>query len=511
MLFNPLYSFGTSVLSLAWPQPMADSEKYLRLLSSFSRKLEDKMTGLLTKLECTEYTALDSFKSLIGPKKTLEQLSRFYSLYTVAIKNLEKFQAELEELLQSEKDGKEISPEKIVSLETFEKIEQLMKMKKDLEEFNGVKLVAAYEDKTTEYINRLMKIIKTSLFRSLKRLPKVPKDAPDCAHFILKHCENKEFLGEYTRHAYERLGLVGTEANKEIILQRTKNLTGYFNLVIRVNKEILGEKAAFNINVGLVTLIVLNFKKMIGEVLLAEDQNSDPNSIPFLVRLYKQLKHSPGLKIKEIETLFVFKPQIEKLIFNSFIQYFADLEHMDKPCKSLRAESATVSMAKILSTLDNAKQLKERWVASYGPSFGVYNVEDLNGNFSEKCLLKIQKLAKHLDNVPKSVYLINNYATLVNCTKTCGGRDIKQLINSNQRIIEGVWRIELDKIRKSPDLDAFLREQLTINSSYYLPKEQRLEICNELRKMVQNKIANSKLPGLSPAIIGMFAEIYKGV
>lgn len=486
------------------------SRQYLQVLSASSSKIDDRLSRLLSVLEGTDYKVLDSFKPYTTPKRNIEKLNKFYTLYTTTVKTIGDIRMDLSRTAL--KDGK---PERVLGLKelldtgVLEKISKIHDMERQMLEFKSVKMVGAYLSDTGKYVDELVSTIKASFFQSLGRLPRVPELAPEFAAFLLENCDNREFLGEYTKSAYGHLCLVNTKVNPTTLLQQTRNLSKYFNLIIQVNGEILGREAAHNINVGLITLIVLNLKKSIGDLLIQIDANNDPKNIPFLVRLRKQLKHSPGPKIKELEGLFVFKPQIDKLILNCFIQFFANLELLKTPNDSCRPEKICQTMSEILHAFSKATRVREIWVSTYGPSFGVYHADDLGTNFSNKCLMKIQKFAERMDGTARYIYLINNQHLFRKYSKGNGKMSMKELIHHNARFILGLWKIEMEKASSISELNNFLENQISTQANYALPHSTSKKITEELGDMVNTMIAERGWPDVSRSNSNGLLGLYK--
>jgi hypothetical protein len=480
--------------------------KYLKFLMEFSKKANKIGDQILLQLRDTDYLAMDSFKPYIQPKEKIDKLLEFYDLYSQAYENFNAVKIDIEKsgFFDSQMSLKEMS-----KIEVLSKAHNLREVSDSMHEFTKVKIVLELQNNIKKYINEMIVVIKKAFFVSLNRLPKVASDVDIYAQFILKNSERKEFLAEYTKEVYSKMGFFDIQNNIVVLVQRTSNLTKYFNLIIEMNVSILGRSSAHNINVGMIQLIMVNLKKIISESLAVVDKNNKAQFIPSLIKLYGNLSHSEGKIVKELEDLFVFRPQINKLILNCLIQFFGDLELLEHPSATLGIEHPVQQMVQILDAFRDNKESKRSWVESFGPSFGVYTEKDLAPNFSAKCIAKIEELSEDLKGVPKYIYLINNYHAFREHLNSYDNQDLAALIEKNCQIIIGLWRINLES-KSGSVLSRYLSNELEIHKAYYLPVEHREYIVNLLEQIVENLISRKALEGQSKDILEKIQHAYSG-
>ncbi|KAI5176646.1 hypothetical protein PAEPH01_2409, partial [Pancytospora epiphaga] len=444
---------------------MKKTQKYLKMLTEFLNKTVEMGDRVLNHLEEVDYKIMDKFRPYIGPQENIIRLLHFYDVYSES--NLEV--SRVKEVIE----GVEASVLKNPSLSDLDKmgviglVERLRNSQKSVEDYKGVRLVKEMEERAEEQIEKIAQIAKRAFFSSLEKLPKIPENIRKYSDFLLGQINKKMFLGEYTKKVYENLGFFIIENNFDSILQQTNNLTSYLNFIIEINKNILGRTVAHNINVGLITLMIVNLKRIISEFLAIVDKDHNPKHIPFLIQLCRNLRHSDGPIIKEIEELFVFKVPIYKLILNCFVEFFGDLELLDEPRIDGGVEKLNGRMADALDGFKRNKEVCRHWVELHGPSFGVYGGKEIGPNFSEKCLNKTKKLSEKHNGQVKYIYLINNLYVFREHTTSVFGGELKTQIRKNSQIITGLWRISIEGV-EGYQLRSFLQKELDKHRKYYL-------------------------------------------
>jgi len=207
--------------------------------------------------------------------------------------------------------------------------------------------------------------------------------------------------------------------------------------------------------------------------------------------------------IREIEELFVYKVPIYKLVLNCFIQFFGDLELLERAEPEKGVERLNGVMVAALDCFRQNKDVRRHWVELHGPSFGVYKAKGLGPNFSEKCLIKTKKLAERMGGVAKYTYLINNFYAFREHTTVVSGSDLKAQIDKNCQIIVGLWRINIEAV-EDYQLSNYLKGELRKHRKYYLPEELRAGIAGQLKSILEELMARE-------AVHGDFEEINDGV
>lgn len=334
------------------------------------------------------------------------------------------------------------------------------------------------------------------------------KNIDQYSRFVIANVDKEAYLREYMDVFRLRMGFVSIKDNEQAILQQTKNLTAYFGMVKELNRRIIGRKCARIINEGIIQLLVLDLKTTLGDCLMKIDKDQSPESIVFLIQLYSQLRHSGGSVADEIEKLFELKPEIIKLIFNCFIQFFGQLDLQDRPNTNLQAEKIVVLLSKILKKFSRNKEVKREWCERFGNSFGVHNVKDLNQNFCEKCLLKITGLAERVEDKLRPVYMINNIHTLKDYAITFSGLDIKQIVYKNCELLVGFLRLGLEL--KSPvEAYRYLVDELSKAKGMWLPEEERQYVTDKIKKLFEEAITNKSIHGNPQTVVDGISQAYK--
>lgn len=486
------------------------SAGYLDALADFLAKTAEISDQLLVHMEDTDYKSMDVFKAYIGPQKNIERLICFYNLYTDAAKTFSTVKIAIEKSdCQALADRGELGIPALDDIAIIDKTEALHSAQASLADYRRVKIVQALVSDIDAYVDAMAKTIRKAFLSALDRLPKVPDGASRYAQFLLGTGDSREFLALYTKKAYSKLGFFEAANNLDALLQQTGNITSYLGLIIEINTKILGKPASHNISLGLITLIVVNLKKIISDALGAVGKDTSPARIPFLVGLCGNLRHSEGPAIREIEDLFVFRDPICKLVLNCFIQFFGDLELLEHPRSDCTVEGLNAEMVGALQSFASNRAVRKRWVEAHGPSFGVYKPGDLGENFGGKCLIKTAELSRQLSGMERYIYLINNQQAFVGHVRTHEGRALETQIDKNCQILVGLWRIAIEGVEERK-LNRFLRSELQKHARYRLPAEQRKVVADALKEMIEGLVASSDFVGNISDLIDGLGRVYAG-
>ncbi|KAI4293263.1 hypothetical protein PAPHI01_2537 [Pancytospora philotis] len=485
-----------------------NTKDYLKELTVFLNKTSEVSDRLVTHLEETNYKIMQTFKPYMAPRETIEQLIAFYDAYSEATAQFKGIKADIEKAERGWKD--EPALHELEEAGLVAKIRRLRDVQDGLGDYMGVGICSSLVGGIDKYVGRQARIIKRAVLGALASLPKIPDGIGKYVEFILRVGDSKEFLGQYTKKAYEQLGIFIPDNNTGALIQQTENLTSYFNFILDINREILGPAVARNINVGLIAMVMLSIKKTISGVLGTIDKDRRAEHIVFLIRLYGNLKHSEGPVIREIEELFVFRKPIRTLILNCFVQLFADIELVEAPEPRCGAERFCATMAEALAQFSKAENARKDWVEAHGPSFGVYKCSELGPNFSEKCLAKVLELSESLEGFEKYIYLINNLHAFREHTSRVGKRALREQIDKNCKIIAGLWRINLEG-QKDYRVVKYLDRELGRHQQYRLPDECRRAIADELKSIIEGLMASKAVHGNIEEINEKLKNAYSGV
>lgn len=476
----------------------------------FSERVDGLADELLGLLKTTDSQALMGIRPYVEPRKNICKIIAFYELFESTTREFWGIKSELEksQLLQrSQKEAVEIEVlEKFKVLDLMGRVNRQMVA---LGEFEDVKIVSRVLKDMKELMDRTVEMIEQSILVSLKRLPKVVEKLDIYARFALNYRESDKFIEAYTDMVLKRMGFAGIENNFAVILQRTKNLTAHFNIVIDFNRRVLGRKRSRAINDGLVKLMVLDLKKILADTLGRIEAEKKPEHIPFLIQLYARLRHSDGNMVEEIEELFVFKEEILTIMFNCSLHFLMETGLQAAPNNGLREERMVALLVDILTQFDRHKEVKRAWVEKYGSSFGVHAPEELNSNLAGKMLQVIDRLSKSLDVEEKAIYTTNNIHRFKDLTTKIAGHDLKHLVYKNCETIVGMWKISLGDLERA-SLNTALIENLDRSRRYYLPEEERRYVVGKVRGMLQDLIARGKFDSNPQVILDKISVAYSG-
>lgn len=466
-----------------------------------TRKVKLLTEDIMQLLKTRDDTVLDTIKPIVEPRKNACAILNFYNQYLCANKKFDEFNKSVADLKLEDKNKKgSIEIEYLYKTKIVDLLEEQIKTMNMLDEFREIEIVKKVMKDHNKKLNTILDIIKNTAISTLERLPKVVENIDSLSRFILKYTDTKKYLQEYTEICHSRLGFYGIENNEKAILQQTKNLTEYFNMIKELNTRILGKKFSKKVNEVLIKLIVLDLKNIIGTLLMKINKSQSPSSIPFLIELYSRIRHSNGNMVEEIEELFELKPEIMKIMFNCFIQFFGELDLLNKPRKELTAEKLTRILSEILYQFRNHKEVKREWGSTYGSSFGVYRIDDIDSNFTEKCLLKITELSKLIDAKKSQIYMLNNIHSLKEYFVKFSGLETKQLVYKYCENVVGFLRIEIES--QAPEtVQDYLKSQIDKMKRYFLPEEDRRYINEKIKVLVEDLFARKIIQGNPEAIL----------
>lgn len=485
------------------------TERDYNYFKEFSSKISELTKQIESILQNTDYKTMDTFKPYIKPKKNVSKLLEFYSVYTEVTKSVGDIKIEIEKSgIDLDQENTKLNIKDLNNVNIIDKIDKINEIIERLVPYKGVKIVDEFKSESEKYIKKIIKILEKVFFKALDRLPKVVSGLEEYSRLLLKYVENKTFLSEYTEILYTKLSFQEAK-NLNTLIQETKDLTKYFNIIIDMNIKILGRHVAHNINVGVINLIVINLKKVIIDQLSVIDKDNKAIHVPLLIKLYGNLRHTKGPIIREIESLFIFRSQINKLILNCLIQFFCDLELVNKPSAKHGIEEFNLIMTEILQAFDDNKECKHIWVEEFGPSMGVYRSKDLNSNFCNKCLIKTAKLSEGLDGIPKYVYLINNYYIFSPFIKEFDSKELKSLIEKNIQYIIGMWKINTSSLQGSK-LKKFIFDEISVHKKYKLPENQRIALIDAVKNILESLISSGMLQGSSYELVNEVERLYSG-
>lgn len=481
--------------------------KFLGRTLEFTKNIENLAEDLLQLLKSKDSSVLDPIRPIIHPKRKASAVLEFYNSYLQAAQTFKEVESKIKESGIATKPNLKI--EDLETGSTLDLLGLLIREIDELEKHSEIKIANKLAADQKKSLNKYLEIIKNTVLSALERLPKVVDKLDVYSRFILKYYDTDQYLKEYIGVCQARLSFFEIENREAAILQQTKNLTEHFNMIKELNTRILGRRFSRTINDGLIQLLVLDLKTILGSYLLKIEKSQSPFHIPFLIQLYSRLRHSGGNMVEEIEQLFELKPEVMKLIFNCFIQFFGQLDLLESPNGELVSEDITVLLAEILEQFALNKDAKREWVSSFGSSFGIFSVDELGFNLCEKCLLKITSLSEQLDVRERSIYTINNIHTLREYFLKFSGLDIKQLIYKNCETVIGVLKIGLES---KPPADAykFLFGELLAAQKYYLPEEERTYIAQKLKQIVEDGTSKKTIQGNPHTLLRMISEAYAG-
>lgn len=493
---------------------MSDNEKNALInekmeMLKFTGSIAELSDELLGLLESIDSQSLNAIKPYLPPRKNIVSLIEFYDIFQTSNK-------EYKEIQKAFQDNKllEISNLETIDLSKLDEnnvLEHYSTIRDDivkLSDFKDIKIVSKFLKDAIDLSKKILALLEDSTLECLKRLPKIVERLDVYVKFVIENGDQAKFLKSFTNICIDRLGFVGIENNRSIILQRTKDLSRHFKMIMDFNKKILGSKICGSVNRGMIKLMILDLKKILQDELDGIRIDKKSENIPFLIELYSRLKHSQDIVIQEIEELFSLKDEILSLIFTCFIEFFAQLDLLREPNKNLRTETVVNLFATILKLFEKTMDAKRIWVDKYGSSFGVHSMDEMNSNFIKKIYLKIVALAKELDIESNSIYMINNIYKLDGLTDNIDGRAIKDILYKNCETIVGIWKINHGSL-SGANLYVSLIKSIENSKKYFLPEKELKYVSEKIGKLIENLVVSNDLKGNKEKLLNEIQWIYR--
>ncbi len=419
-------------------------------LIEFLTNLKYVTQKISIKLKHINSGIMNNIKPYIKSQAVLKELDMFYKNFI----NIENALKDMKQSFKKEnlKSKNIINLKDLDEIEILNKINELNKYKEELKNYKDVKIVKELINDIDDFIESLNKKIMKAFFKSLNILPKIEEISIKYSFYLQKINWKKKFFQKYTKKVYDILNFYKINDTFNGLVQQTENLTIFFNLIISINKKLIKPSMANSINSGLIKMMVINLKKIILERIRIVENENNVSNLPNLIKLYGGLKHGDGLVIKEIEYLFDLKENILKSIQNHFIMFFKKLDDLKYPNKKNKTEELLIILKNVINSFKINKKVEKAWFDKYGKYFKLSNKNEIKTKFTIKCFNKIDKLAKELDDLSKSIYLINNYYELASFIKKHKNKNIKELINCNINIILGLLQFNIvsnnDKVKE---------------------------------------------------------------
>ncbi|WUR04086.1 exocyst subunit EXO70 family protein [Vairimorpha necatrix] len=456
-----------------------------------SENLDKIIKKIYKTVELTQMDATEKFKSFIEPKKNLDELSNFYEIF-----------------IQCDNDFHEIKNKKIQitnldqAIENLENCRILCKNKKSLNFYDNILIVKKLLQENEEFLTSTIFKFEIVFFKNLwenKDTEKLSK----ISEFLMEQENNKDFLSKYSNELFNKVSYRDIEFNKSKLLERSSNIDGYLDEINNYNIKVLGEKYGQSINLGLNKILIINLTKIIGDNLQVIEREEKLEDVPFLMELNNNLKHNEEKRIKEVESLFVFKDPINKIICNIFITYGDDVNRLDRPNKYCDVEHLALNLRRALDSMNRYKILTNVFLRNYGPMFKIKTLDECNETFTKMLMIKILKFSETLPDLKKYIYLINNLYTLQNYIKP----DLRNKIQDSIDNVVNTFKTELQK-RNTDKLTSFIDSNIDAFKTYYLPDEIRIKVINFFKKYIWEEIAKKDYKGnidiLNDSINNMF-------
>lgn len=479
--------------------------KLLEEIEKLSKNINRFADDLLQLLKAKDSSVLDEVREYVGPRRNALKVLNFYEFY---LDNSKKFSEANEKIENSKIDNTTATIKDLEKIQMLDLLKTQTTIINGFEEYSGIEIVDKLVIKQKKTLEKNLETVKCVVIESLRRLPKVVDKIDVYSRFLLANYDKKSYLKEYTDVFVSRMSFLAIKGNENAILQQTKSLTNTFNMLKELNKRILGRETSRVVNDGVIKILVLDLRNTLSQYLLEIDKEQSPSKIPFLIQLYTRLKHTDGSMVEEIEYLFKLKPEIMKIVFNCFIRFFGNLDLLEEPSKTLRAEEITETLAEILKQFSLNRFAKKEWVQTFGGSFGIHNVSEINQNFCDKCLHKITKISEQLDPKLRPIYIINNLNALQEYINEFSGMEIKQMIYKNCEIITGFLIVELESKTPTESYNYLLTE-LQKAKNLWLPEEERNHVSEKIKKIIEDGISKKTIVGNPHELIDAMEMAYK--
>ncbi|KAF5141241.1 ubiquitin-protein ligase [Vairimorpha ceranae] len=459
-----------------------------------SEKIDKIIKSIYKTVELTKMNATEEFKSFIEPKTSLDSLSEFYEIFIKCDDKLQQIR---------EKDIKIQDIEQII--ENLNVCNDLYNIIEDLKNFEKVVIVQKLLRDTNQTLEPMMNKIEVIFFQNLGRNLHDTVNMNKVALFLIEKRDTKTFLGRYSNELYSKVNFDDIKFNKKMLLQQTGNIDRYIYDLNVYNKKILGETTGSGINLGLNKILIINLTKIIGDILQVIEREEKLEDVPFLMTLNNHLKHTEENKIKEIESLFVFKDPINKIICNIFLAYTSNVDRLDAPNKFCDVEILAINLRRALDSLNSYKILTKIFLNTYGPLFKIKTLTECNDYFTKRLVCKILKFSEPMPNLKKFIYLINNLYTLQNYIS----EDLKSKIGTCSDNLVKTFNEELQK-RNQAKLTSFIDLNISAFKSYYLPDDIRIGVVSLLKKSIWEEIGKKGYEGDLESLNSTINEMFIG-
>lgn len=454
----------------------------LQKCSRLSEKINKQAKKLEDRVSKAPLSAMDSLKPFIQPKNNIEQILNFYDEYEESTKKID-----LERKIVQESLGGKFKHRKLRLLadnDVIGHVNIILSEIKVLEAYQKIKIVKDYLDEANQFAFMVIEAIKRSFFKALENIPDYDPELRKFANFLIPLQKDIDFLAKYTNIIYSKLCFNEIGTNYKLLITRTLNLSSYFYNIFEMNNNILGQEQAQSINEGVTKMLIINVKSTISDVLMVSEKDENPDSIPYLILLSNNLRHTEGeVIVKDLEELFVFKKEINKIISNCLMAYFESLDDLNKPNKRFEAEKLVLTIKSILNSFNDYEGIAKCYLATYGAFFGIKNLEELNTSFSTRVLDKIFTLADSLSGIQRSVYVINNVDIIKTFLATYEDTGLEEIISLNAEKILSIWANESRK-RNEKDVSEFIDANVEAQKTYTLPENVRYPLVQELKTII---------------------------
>lgn len=482
----------------------------LKRYAELSREVESKLRALEAQVGSTKLTAVDGFKPYINPKRNVSSLLSFYDTFMSARDCIETEYGRLSGVFGEAKEKDGFSPRdlgKLKEKEVLESMQRLIEVEKTLRGYENIRMVATELDSLNRFIGKVLDALSESFFISLKKLPEKDPELLEFAAFLLSNTDKKAFISEYTNTVYSIMGFDDIGTNTKLLLDRTKNLTRFFSGIVEMNDHILGVENSKATNTGLLKMFIIGLRRTIADILVITEKKEKAEDIPFLVSLNSHINHSAGPRIDVIEELFVFKNEINKIIYNCMLGYFEELSVLESPCKCSDVEPLCIEIIDVLNAFYDHRDVAEAFASAYGSDLNVRTAEDMFVEFSSRTIERVLVVADSLRGIAKDVYVINNVYGFQNYLEETNGIPISEMISASVKNILEVWEKELYK-RKEDDITDFLDKNIENQSKYLLPAEIRGALVGRISKLIADTLKNKKYTNGVEELHSSIAKLY---
>lgn len=481
----------------------------LKKCAEISREIETQAGALSSLMERLQLNAIDGFRPYINPKKNIGRLLSFYNSFILTKETIEKEKSKVIKVFgESEKGFLPRDLKMLLEKKVMESAQTLIDMGNVLKEYREVKIVDVEINSLNEFIEKTMSGISESFFGSLRRSGEYKPEFPEFAAFLLSNGNKRRFISKYTDTVYSTLGFDDIGTDIKILLERTTSLEEFLLDIIKMNNSILGEENSEVTNIGLLKMFIIGLKRAIADNLMKMEKEEDISNVQALIMLDDHLNYSGDKRIRVVEELFVFKDSIHKIICNSVLRYFEDLDMIMEPNKHSSKEELCLKMKGALDAFYDHRNVSEAFVSEYGKDFGLETTQDIFEKFSARTVEKILFLAETLKGIPKSVYIINNIYIFRNYLKNIEGIPIEKMIEINLEDILEVWKKEISK-RREEDITLFLDKNIESQGRYHLPKEPGEKLASDIEKIISNVLKNKKYKGDDGNLKNSISKLYQ--